>query len=69
MALTFHEHWIYSGSTSVPNALFRLPKLQLTADECLLIAWLNGNDIQKNHLCLKYSRNLSNNLGRRKTII
>ena len=41
MALTFHEHWIYSGSTSVPNALLQnYRKLQLTADECLLIAWL-----------------------------
>ena len=41
MALTFQEHWIYSGSTSVPNALLQnYRKLQLTADECLLIAWL-----------------------------
>ena len=41
MALTFQEHWIYSGSTSVPNALLQNHrKLQLTADECLLIAWL-----------------------------
>ena len=41
MALTFPEHWIYSGSTSVPNALLQnYRKLQLTADECLLIAWL-----------------------------
>ena len=41
MALTFQEHWIYSGSTSVPNALLQHHrKLQLTADECLLIAWL-----------------------------
>ena len=41
MALTFHEHWIYSGSTSVPNALLQnYRKLQLTADECFLIAWL-----------------------------
>ena len=41
MALTFQEHWIYSGSTSVPNALLQnYLKLQLTADECLLIAWL-----------------------------
>ena len=41
MALTFHEHWIYSGSTSVPNALLQnYRKVQLTADECLLIAWL-----------------------------
>ena len=41
MALTFQEHWIYSGSTSVPNALLQnYRKLQLSADECLLIAWL-----------------------------
>ena len=41
MALTFQEHWIYSGSTSVPNVLLQnYRKLQLTADECLLIAWL-----------------------------
>ena len=41
MAVTFQEHWIYSGSTSVPNALLQNHrKLQLTADECLLIAWL-----------------------------
>ena len=41
MALTFQEHWIYSGSTSMPNALLQnYRKLQLTADECLLIAWL-----------------------------
>ena len=41
MALTFQEHWIYSGSTSVPNALLQnYRKLQLTADECLLIALL-----------------------------
>ena len=41
MALTFQEHWIYSGSTYVPNALLQnYRKLQLTADECLLIAWL-----------------------------
>ena len=41
MALTFQEHWIYSGSTSVPNALLQnYRELQLTADECLLIAWL-----------------------------
>ena len=41
MSLTFQEHWIYSGSTSVPNALLQnYRKLQLTADECLLIAWL-----------------------------
>ena len=41
MALTFQEHWIYSGSTSVPNALLQnYRKLQLTAYECLLIAWL-----------------------------
>ena len=41
MALTFQELWIYSGSTSVPNALLQnYRKLQLTADECLLIAWL-----------------------------
>lgn len=41
MALTFQEHWIYSGSTSVPNALLQnYRKLQLTTDECLLIAWL-----------------------------
>ena len=41
MALTFQEHWIYSGSTSVPNALLQnYHKLQLSADECLLIAWL-----------------------------
>ena len=41
MALTFQEHWIYSGSTSVPNALLQnYRKLQLTADECLLSAWL-----------------------------
>ena len=69
MALTFQEHWIYSGSTSVPNALLQnYRKLQLTADECLLIAWLMQRHPEESFV-LKYSRNLSTIWSRRKTII
>ena len=41
MALTFQEHWMFSGSTTVPNVLIQYYRhLQLSADECLLISWL-----------------------------
>lgn len=43
MALTFQEHWMFSGSTTVPNVLIQYYRhLQLSADECLLIFDFSG---------------------------
>ena len=37
---TFQQFWMYQGGTTVPNPFIRYyQKLQLTAQECLMLAW------------------------------
>lgn len=40
MDQSFHHYWLHQGNTIIPNVLIRYYKiLQLTEQECLLIAW------------------------------